>query len=187
MNHPAASPQQKRLDAIRNRVALASPDWGFAADGAGFVLTAGGKDGSATIATIPAGAPFADSELILNAQPDLLWLLEAYTKLAERFRAQHSTSPSERGEGRGEGQRERDGRLRDGDFAANCAIHCTEPAFKKFLEEEHGLERPLTDDRVATKVRSILAIRSRGELNTDTAAAARWLELRSHFDAWKKR
>ncbi|TIX17501.1 MAG: hypothetical protein E5V35_34845, partial [Mesorhizobium sp.] len=29
-------------------------------------------------------------------------------------------------------------------FAAECAMKCGEPAFMVFLEERHGLERPLT-------------------------------------------
>lgn len=180
---PEASPKQKRLDAIRNRVALASPDWGFAADGDGFELTAGGKDGSATIATIPASAPFADSELILNAVSDLTWLLDAYTKLAERFLQLRGNYPARQQEKR-TGRQKKDA---DKDFAANCAILCADPAFKKFLEEEHGLERPLTDDRAANKVRFLLSIRSRAELNSDPAAAARWQDLRNHFDAWRRR
>nr|WP_289624621.1 hypothetical protein [Sinorhizobium sp. 7-81] len=72
-------------------------------------------------------------------------------------------------------------------YAAECAIKCGEPAFKKFLEERQGLERPLTDDRVETKVRSILKVSSRAELNDDPAAAARWQDLRNAFDAWRRR
>lgn len=183
MNHPEGSPQQRRLDAIRNRVALASPDWGFAAAGDGFVLTAGGKDGNATIAKIPAGAPFADSELVLNAVSDLTWLLDAYTRLAERFRQLRGKTPATQQETRS-GRQKKDA---DKDFAANCAILCADPAFKKFLEECHSLERPLTDDRAANKVRFLLKIRSRAELNTDPAAATRWQQLRNHFDAWRRR
>ncbi|WP_085032284.1 hypothetical protein [Ensifer aridi] len=55
------------------------------------------------------------------------------------------------------------------------------------IEECRGLAKPLSDDRVATKVRSIVNIRSRADLNDDFAAAARWQELRTHFDAWRRR
>lgn len=72
-------------------------------------------------------------------------------------------------------------------YAAECAMKCAEPAFKKFLEERHGLAKPLTDDRAANKVRFILNIGSRGELNDDPAAAARWQQLRNDFEAWRKR
>ena len=72
------------------------------------------------------------------------------------------------------------------DYAAECAMKCEAPVFKKFLEECHGLERPLTDERVAVRVRSILDIKSRRELNEDPAAARRWRALVKDFDLWRK-
>lgn len=72
------------------------------------------------------------------------------------------------------------------DFAAECSMKCAEPAFKKYLEERRGLAAPLTNDRAATRVRSILAISSRKELNEDTAAAERWKQLRADFDLWRR-
>ncbi|ATE84621.1 hypothetical protein phi2LM21_p04 [Sinorhizobium phage phi2LM21] len=72
------------------------------------------------------------------------------------------------------------------DFAAECSMKCAELAFKKYLEERHGLEAPLTNDRAATRVRSVLAISSRKQLNDDPAAAERWKQLRSDFDAWRR-
>ncbi|ASY68852.1 hypothetical protein [Sinorhizobium fredii] len=173
MNQPEISPQQKRFDAIRNRVDLASREWGVRSDGSTLCLTAVGDE---VIATIVAGAPFADSEMVLNAPADLIWLLDAYRTLANRYRELRA-SPAHRPQPE----------QKPKDFAAECAMKCGEPAFKKFLEERHGLERPLTDDRVVTKLRSILAIRSRAELNTDPAASARWQNLRADFDAWRRR
>ena len=71
-------------------------------------------------------------------------------------------------------------------YAAECAMKCGEPAFLKFLEERHNLQRPLTKDRAATKVRSILNIKSRRELDSDQDAAARWRSLVNAFDAWRR-
>lgn len=178
MSHPEPSPQQKRMDAIRNRVALATPDWGIESDGGRLCLTAASSEGTFLIGTIAADAPIGDSEMVLNAPFDLIWLLGTYDTLAGRYRTlvaelrrhappQHQQKPK--------------------DYAAECAMKCAEPAFKKFLEECHGLARPLTDDRAATKVRSILNIGSRAELNADPAAAVRWQDLRSAFDAWRRR
>lgn len=84
-------------------------------------------------------------------------------------------------------ERLRPGQEKPKDYAAECAMKCTEPAFKKYMQERHGLDRPLTDHRVVTKLRSILNIRSRAELNNDPAAAARWQNLRADFDAWRRR
>ena len=72
------------------------------------------------------------------------------------------------------------------DFAAEAAMKCEEPAFRVFLEECHGLERPLTSEKVAQKLRSVLRVSSRKELNDDDAAADRWRKLRADFDAWRK-
>lgn len=72
------------------------------------------------------------------------------------------------------------------DYAAEAAMKCAEPAFKRFLFERHGLEQPLTDDRTAQKLRSLLGVASRRELNDDDTAAARWKQLRGDFEHWKR-
>ncbi|TPK38686.1 hypothetical protein [Mesorhizobium sp. B2-5-3] len=71
-------------------------------------------------------------------------------------------------------------------FAAECAMKCQEPAFKVFLEERHGLERPLSDKRVAQKVRSILGVTSRKDINEGGRASEAWKALRADFAAWLK-
>ncbi|RVL02457.1 hypothetical protein [Sinorhizobium meliloti] len=178
MAHPDLSPQQKRMDAIRNRISFAARDWGIQSDGGKLCLTAATGEGNFLVATIANDAPIGESELVLSAPGDLIWLLETYDALAGRFRTLHA-------ELRRHAPRQQ---LREPkDYAAECAMKCAEPAFKVFLEECHGLAKPLTDDRAATKVRSILKIGSRSELNGDPAAAARWQDLRSAFDAWRRR
>ncbi|SDP92403.1 hypothetical protein SAMN05428967_4456 [Phyllobacterium sp. YR620] len=72
------------------------------------------------------------------------------------------------------------------DFAAEAAMKCEEPAFRVFLEQCHGLERPLTKDRVAQKLRTVLCVSSRKELNDSEAAADRWRKLRADFETWRK-
>ena len=167
MTHPAVSPSQKRLDAIRNRIALASPVWGMTADGE-ITINAGDRP----VATIAKDAAFGDAELICHAVDDLIWLIDRYTALAARFRdAVHELEKS---------------RPKAPDYAAECAMKCADAAFKKYLEVRHGLERPLTDERVKTRLRSILAIKSRAELNTDPEAADRWKRLRADFDLWRR-
>ncbi len=70
--------------------------------------------------------------------------------------------------------------------AAEAAMKCQEPAFKAFLEARHGLERPLTGERVAQKVRSLLGVTSRAELNRNAAAVDRWKRLRGEFETWRR-
>lgn len=72
------------------------------------------------------------------------------------------------------------------DFAAECAMKCAEPVFRVFLEDRHGLGRPLTDERVAQKVRGLLGVVSRAELNNGDQAAERWKALRGDFETWKR-
>lgn len=72
------------------------------------------------------------------------------------------------------------------DYAAQAAMCCGQPAFLAFLRDRHGLEPPLTKDRAAQKVRSLCAVSSRAEFNTDGKAAAAWRALNGAFEAWKR-
>ena len=69
------------------------------------------------------------------------------------------------------------------DYAAECAMKCVEPAFLRYLADCHGLQAPLTPERATTRLKSILAIKSRKELNTNPDKAARWTRLRQHFQS----
>lgn len=74
------------------------------------------------------------------------------------------------------------------DFAAEVSMKCKDDrAFARYLQDLHGLEDASNSERIKTRVRSILAIQSLAELNTDPEAAARWGRLRSDFKAWLKR
>lgn len=72
------------------------------------------------------------------------------------------------------------------DFAAESAMKCEDAAFKVFLEEQHGLQQPLTADCAAQKLRTLLGITSRKELNNNADAAKRWRDLRASFEAWRR-
>lgn len=71
-------------------------------------------------------------------------------------------------------------------FAQNCAIYCGKPLFQKYMFMVHDLENPEDKNRMATKLHSLLAIKSRTELDTDEAARDRWISLRGEFEAWKE-
>lgn len=72
------------------------------------------------------------------------------------------------------------------DYAAECAMMCSRGDFRNYLVACHALD-VADDERVKTRVRSILKIKSRGELNDDPDAARRWQDLRRNFNAWVKR
>lgn len=71
------------------------------------------------------------------------------------------------------------------DFAANCAMYCNKPAFQRFLTEMHGLQNQ-NPEAAASRVRTILNIRSRAELNDNPAAAEGWKKLRGEYETWRK-
>ena len=72
------------------------------------------------------------------------------------------------------------------DYAAECAMKCNDRLFRRFLMERHNVPDVADAERIAVSVRNILRIKSRGELNTDPAAAQRWIEFRGSFEAWKR-
>lgn len=72
------------------------------------------------------------------------------------------------------------------DYAAQAAMACARPAFKTFLMERHELDSPATDERCAQKLRGILGVTSRRELNDGGRAAERWRALWREFEGWRK-
>lgn len=141
MTDPQPSPNQRRLDQIRDRLSQASTDWTITADAEGTHLITG-KGAGQLIGIIPHTANMDDRELALHAPDDLRWTVQLYLDLAARYRAERRQEPRQcRPEAK-----------RPPSIAAQCAMLCNKPAFKKFLEERHGLERPLTDEKVETRV-----------------------------------
>ena len=171
MTEPAVSPNQKRLDAIRNRAALAAGDWGIMACERGLTLTAAGAEGTETVAIVLEEASIFNKEFVLAAPEDLIWLMQRYTDLAERYRRMVD--------------RDRRNQPRPKNFAAECGMKCNEADFLDFLFTCHGVD--ISDrERVASRIRTMLQITSRADLNTDEAAAARWRRLVGDYENWRK-
>ncbi|UXT89793.1 hypothetical protein [Agrobacterium pusense] len=79
-------------------------------------------------------------------------------------------------------------RLRDGDFAANAAILCTDPWFHRFLERrQHPAEaRAIHNKEHADAVlKSLIGITSKTQLNREERAQAAFIDLRTDFELWK--
>lgn len=74
----------------------------------------------------------------------------------------------------------------DKDYAAQCAMLCDDRRFRQFLVDRHGLTDLTDRERTVSRVRSVLSIRSRAELNDDQAAAERWKSLVSDYENWKR-
>lgn len=166
------SPAQIRMNAIRRRVEGASPDWRIVDDGR-LGMTAGQSAEQFAVLTFDPKADIGDQEIVAHARDDLAWLLATYDRLARHYR--ETIAEKERAE------RTRKSK----DFAAECAMLCGQHAFRTFLQERHGLDTA-DRERIETRVRSILAIQSRAEINTDENARQRWFSLRAEFKQWKE-
>jgi hypothetical protein len=78
----------------------------------------------------------------------------------------------------------RDPKRRDGDFAANAAMLTDDRRFQRFLESK-GAGGPVRDKTAAdTRMKSLLAIKSKTELNHDARAQAAWIALRTDYETW---
>lgn len=171
MGEPTPHPNQIRLDAIRNRISLASDLWGVMARD-GFCLVVGENTADPEIvATFSETASYDDRELLCHAPDDLRWLMQRYTNLAERYRRMLD--------------QDRRNRPKPKNYAAECGMKCGEADFLDFLFTCHGVD--VSDkERVATRIRTVLQINSRAELNTDEAAASRWRRLVADYENWRK-
>jgi len=166
----ATMADKERLDTIRARHREASSDWVFVVDGRREQIHA------RLLPTLPQSAlltldeecGYQDRDFILHAHSDIQFLLRL---LADAFRTIRSLKDVPE--------------TKKADFAAECAMKCDDPLFKAYLAERHGLETK-DRERIAARVRSVLAIGSRSELNTDPLAAERWRSLRADFDAWRR-
>lgn len=165
----------ERLRSIRAHLAAIQPaQWSLAADGDGMLVEARGPAGEFwPLSRFHAGASSDEMRFAADAPETVRFLLALIDRAIDRMRA---PDPAQ-GEGR---------RSAAKDYAAEAAMKCAEPAFRAYLEARHGLERPLTEDRVAQRLRSLLGVTSRRELNDGADAAARWRDLRRDFETWRK-
>ncbi|NWJ24737.1 hypothetical protein [Rhizobium sp. RM] len=124
------------------------------------------------IVIIRPACPYHDGQLIeksLTYIRAMVMLIEAAATKIHRLEAQHQPARQEKKK----------------DHAAECAMLCGKQDFRRYLIQNHALAEASDDERVKTRVRNILNINSRADLNTDPDATARWKKLRGDFYAWK--
>lgn len=168
------SAESIELRKIRDRVqALGSAEWLLTADGdETFVEARTGEERNEIVRFNRAATP-DEIDFFINA-PHMVGFLLGLVDRAIAAARQRTGGQAQQGQRRAV------------NYAAEAAMKCGEPAFLVFLEQQHGLQRPLTDDRAAQKLRSLLRITSRKDLNSDAAAAERWRSLRAAYEAWRK-
>lgn len=197
----------KRLAAIRAQLAaLDGADWLFATDGATTFVEARGRDGSLIKLLEFTGFATTDERQLVADLPSALRFLLGLVDRAIAFHASRAEGPPA-GQGNGPDARSglpsstgraggpddeaspavraaQAGRAKD--YRTEAAMRCQDPAFKRFLIDAHRLESPATDERAAAKLRSLLGVTSRREINDSEQAVARWKRLRGDFENWKR-
>lgn len=183
MNAAALSPDAARLKAVRASLAAIEPaDWSRVHGGAGAFVESRGEMGELFVLARFDEATVDEIDFICNAPDTVTFLLRLLDAAFFKIRQLSGLpEPRQTNEPAGEPMA-----TNVKNFAAECAIKCGEPAFKQFLHEAHGLEKPLTDERAAQKVRSLLGVQSRRELNNGGRASEAWKALRGSFDAWRR-
>ncbi|RWC25889.1 MAG: hypothetical protein EOS27_26930 [Mesorhizobium sp.] len=181
---PAAgtlSPDATKLRAIRAALAAIAPgDWTRVHGEAGAFVEARGEMGELLVLLRFDAASVDEIDFVCNAPDTVRFLLRLLDGAFREIR-RLAGKPPHRNQAAGEPAAS-DAK----NFAAECGMKCGEPAFMVFLEERHGLERPLTPERVAQKVRSLLGVTSRKQLNDGGKAGEAWKALRGSFADWKK-
>ena len=166
------------LRRIREKLAaLNGDDWQLCCEGDVSFVEAKTRDGELNrVATFHPGATPDEIEMVVGAPRMAAFMLDLVDRAIVAVR---QAAPRQDTARQGHQRKRRD-------FAAEASMKCDDAVFKAFLEEQHGLERPLTSDRAAQRLRSILKIQSRKELNENSAAAERWQNFRAAFEAWKR-
>lgn len=172
----------ERLARIRERLAGASQD--FALDyssGEAISAVVFPKTPPVIIAQLTVDCPYTDRDLLLHARDDIAFLNDLvirHGKARERDRQQI-------------GKLQRDLSRQSGkpavNYAAECAIKCQDRAFIRWLIERHALPEDATATAIETRVRSLLNVASRADLNTDLTAANRWRAMVKDFEDWRRR
>ncbi|RWQ12359.1 hypothetical protein [Mesorhizobium sp.] len=179
----ALSPDATRLRAIRAALAAIEPAVWTRVHGAdGAFVESRGEMGELFVLANFDEATVDEIDFICNAADTVTFLLRLLDAAYFRIRQLRGLPEPHQNDHAADMATER--KLKK--YASECAMRCKDPEFKQFLHEQHGLEKPLTDERVAQKVRSILGVQSRKELNNGGQASEAWKALRGAFDAWRK-
>lgn len=188
MNARAQKSEAERLREIRDSLAAIAPgEWTRAADDVGELIEARDTRGEPVIiARYQPGAGFDERVFMADAPETVRFLLGLVDRAIEKARAQAADRrPSDGSDAPAQGQPRSGDAARERNYSAEAAMKCQEPAFKAFLEERHGLERPLTDERAAQKLRGLLGVTSRREINAGGVALERWKAIRAEFNEWR--
>ncbi|NSY10793.1 hypothetical protein G6L14_02030 [Agrobacterium vitis] len=172
----------KLLDEIRRVDALATAEWLRGLDPATRVPILSVREaGSSTvqdIATLRPGISFDDEQMLIKGRAWIRFLLSMLDTAFDHIRAQNMEIRNLERKAAGK---------EPPNYAAECAMASQQNDFRLWLIDQHGMDPSADADRIKTRVRTMLQINSRAELNTNPAAASRWQRMKKDFETWKAR
>ena len=154
---------------------MAGDEWAFDNHGREFHLWTRRSTGEQEhICTIHAAALDDERELICGALTRMLMFLRMFSRAAQAVRAL-------------KGQlRQRESEARKSDYTTQAAMLLNDRRFQRFLETK-GAGGPVRDAGAAdTRLKSILRLESKKQLNGEEWAREAWKRLMGEFDAWRR-
>ena len=107
-------------------------------------------------------------------------MLKAVMDVAKRRKARIAELEAENARLRGEA----DPGTKQKSKAQWCAAACNKPLFRQWLADVHQVD--ISDrERVNTRVRSMLDVGSRSQLDEDSDAGKRWIKMWKDFKTWE--
>jgi len=174
--------RRKQLEEIRRVDAMASAEWLRGLDPATRAPIVSVREAGTSevhdIATLRPGISFDDEQIITHGRAWIRALIALLDDAFAHIRSQRVEIQTL--------ERKLAGR-EPANYAAECAMTCGRQDFRLWLIDQHGLDPAADAEAVKTRARTLLKITSRGELNTDPAAAARWQRMKKDFEKWKRR
>lgn len=166
--------EKARLSRFRDMAdRLAGDVWTMEAEGGVTqVFSARASGETVCLCTIHADALPAEYEVLCAAFDMLTFFLALQDRAAAKVRELMAQL----------GQNDRAAKAKD--FAAQAAMLCQSGSFRAFLATKGG---PVLDAQAAdTRMKSLLSITSKKQINDDQAAQARFKSLRGDYDLWMK-
>lgn len=154
---------------------LSGDRWMIESDDAGTYLISYRANGeSVVVATFHKEASRAERELVAEALPLLLRFFDMFNRARSKIAELQALL------GRSTEKN------REGDYTTQASILTSDRLFWRFLETR-GAGGPVRDKTAAdTRLKSVLAIQSKKQLNENDAAKRAWLELHADYLTWKK-
>lgn len=172
-NHDREKAKLARLADIADR--LAGDVWHVDADGDKIRLISRRSTGEeALLLTLHSDALQDEVDLITGAVDHLFLFLGLRSRAVETVRSL-----------RAEIERMKR-KATEKDFAAQASMLLSDRSFQRFLETR-GIGGSVRDKTAAdTRLKSLIAIRSKREINTDERARKAFLQLRGDYELWKR-